>query len=447
MKNSVMIILLLAVSFVFAALIIFVSSQQSGVEGEITKDTYDIKSFAVPFSDLNQTQLYEMAGSAKYVLLGESSHGTSEYYKKRADISKNLIKEKGFKFIAVEGDWVQLYEANKYVKGLPGAKPSAAEALSSYARWPHWMWNNREFADFVEWVAQYNKSLTPEEKVGIYGMDLQGIAHSLPKALELIKQTDAKLYDLAVNNYSCFDEFLDNFQNYAGHTQTGNNCEEEAKVVLEEVLKQNEITGYVNDISIFKLEQNVLAVYHGENYYRTSVVNFKESWNARVRYMKQTVERLADFYAPDSKGVIWAHNTHVGDARATNMHKEGIINIGQLLRTKYGNENIFIIGFSTYEGETLAATVWEGEVRLTIVPKAMEGSAEELFEKTGYDKFYLSFNDSTVREILTLPLGHRAKGVVYNPEIERQGNYVATVLPMRYDALIFIRNTTALEAL
>ena len=403
---------------------------------------------AVPFSDISDFgKIIDKAQNAKYVLLGESSHGTKEYYSLRAEISKELIRQKGFKFIAVEGNWVQLYEANKYVKGLPEAKGDAHQALSAYKTWPEWMWANKEFADFIQWLAEYNSALPQKERVGVYGMDLQGMRDSLDKTIELLQKTDPKLYALALENYSCFDSFGEDPSEYMKYTIQGENCINQVDDVVRLIKETFEEEMLTKDAALFKLKQNALAVKYGELYYRTHAQSGTSSWNERVRYMKQTLERLSDFYGDGSKGIVWAHNTHVGDARATEMAEKGLVNIGQLLRQDFGHDEIFILGFSTYRGSVIAGRQWGQERQIMDVPNAISGSADELLSKAGIERFYVLFNENGIPDAFYQSLGHRAKGVVYNPEREHLGNYVPTVLPQRYNALVFIRETSALTPL
>lgn len=398
----------------------------------------------------NLDTLFDVAKDRKLVLLGEASHGTREYYAWRDSISRELISEHQFDFIAVEGDWASLYELNRYVKDLPGAAPSAEDVLMELDRWPLWMWGNEEIVAFAEWLRDYNDDLPYEEKAGFYGKDVYDERRSMKKILTFLDEHDSDMHAFVQERFACLKQHGDDIQQYAQHLAGGGaDCSDELSEVvgfLQDTFADN---GDLSEKKIFYLEQNALVVQHAEKFYRQSVLTQDASgWNSRVDYMHMTVERLLDFYGADAQGITWAHNTHIGDARFTEMSQRGQHNIGQLSRLEHGPDNVFLIGFATYTGNVKAGAQWEGRREKMEVPEARDNSIESLLEKTGLSRFYLAFNEQDrSHQELNQPYGNRAIGVVYNPQLDHRQNYVNTVVPLRYDALLFFRETEALTPL
>lgn len=392
---------ILVVSSLLLALIVWsLLFWQSNRKPELTSSTQlgqfllAIETAAIPLGDARDVgRIIEAAASADFVLLGESSHGTSEYYTMRSEISQQLIANHGYSFVAIEGDWPYIYQINRYVKGKVGAPASAREAMTASDRWPDWMWANQEFLEFVEWLHQHNQQLEPDQRVGLYGMDIQN--------LELSQQA------------------------------------------MSEV-----------DVDHPKLAQMELAHEHAQAYYDLIQAGSQENWNYRVQAMKSLVESLRGHYQmntdqPAVKAIIWAHNTHIGDASATEMAGQGMVNIGQLLREKYDPNQIFALGFGTESGTVIAGRGW-GEAReIMNIPPARADSIEYAFGQYDLPLFLLLFDDweeGSMAQFLARRWPHRAKGVVYNPDRE-QFNYVGTHLPDRYDGFVFIRETSALRPL
>jgi erythromycin esterase len=406
-----------------------------------------LRGIATPISDAGDlSPLINSIGEQRFVLLGEASHGTSEYYTWRSEISKRLIAEKDFRFIVVEGDWSAAYKVNKYIKRLPGAPGSAAEALSYFDRWPEWMWNNRETLELVEWLYAFNEDLSPDERVGFYGMDIYGMQESID---QVISYTEANLpgEEARIRSfYRCIRRFGDDPREYAVAVfRQGADCSGDVARAIEMLhenapaLKRDDETAYFNAI------RNALVVKYAERHYRAMADRGPDSWNHRVRHFKRTVEDLSEYYGGGGRGIVWAHNTHVGDARATPMLQRGSENIGYLLREKYGAGDIFIVGFSTYRGSVLAGREWEGPMELMRVPDAAVSSYDYIMYRVGKQAALFIF-DGVYPRAMQRPRGHRAKGVTYHPENEH-GNYVPTVLPERYNAVLFIKETTALNPL
>lgn len=387
--------------------------------------------------------LVEAAADRRFVLLGEASHGTSEYYMWRSEISKRLIAEKGFRYIAVEGDWTSAYEVNKFVKNLPGAGNNAREVLASFDRWPQWMWNNEEIKSLITWIRDYNLNRPADDRVGFYGIDVYAMWESIREVVHYFESNDHERTDLVRNAYACLLEFEDNPQDYvvAVHQRRAD-CKSQVEEVVSLLREYAESLSAKDPVAFFNLKQNALVVKNAERHYRAMIQQGPDSWNYRVRNFKSTVERLADFYGEDSKGIVWAHNTHVGDARATPMAHQGMENIGYLLRNKHGEENVFIVGFGTHRGSVLAGRRWGAPMETMLVPVAMENSFGDIFFQAGIPKALLIFNEGVPSSFFEVR-GHRAKGVVYDP-LQESGNYVPTILPRRYNAFIFIEETNPL---
>ena len=386
-------------------------------------------------------------GDARCVLLGEASHGTSEYYRWRARISERLIREKGFSFIAVEGDWPDCYRVNRYVKEYPDSGESAREALRAFERWPTWMWANEEVVELTEWLRRHNEGLPERERVGFYGLDVYSLWASLQGVIGYLERVDPDVVEIARRAYRCFEPYGENAQEYARATAfVPTSCEDEVVSLLSELRRK--IPEYPDDPEArFDAEQNTLVVRGAEAYYRAMVHGGASSWNVRDRHMAETLERLMRHYGPESKAVVWEHNTHIGDARFTDMANSGMVNIGQLLRERRGEEDVVLVGFGSHRGGVIAATGWGAPMQGMRVPPAREGSWEDVLHRASEENKLLISTDLAEEDGFFEPLGHRAIGVVYDPARERYGNYVLTVLPRRYDAFVYLDETRALQPL
>ena len=408
----------------------------------------EIETVARPWDKLEDINaLLGRIGEAHYVLLGEASHGTSEFYAWRNRISQQLIAKKGFSFIAVEGDWPDCYKVNRYVKHYPRSGKSATEVLGRYERWPTWMWANKEIVRLAEWLRGYNENLPVEERVGFYGMDVYSLWDSLNAVVNYLEKTDPEAARQAKEAYRCFEPYGHDPQMYAYNTAfTPKSCEEDAIRVLQ--LMQEKLPAFDNDYEAnFNAEQNARVVVNAEHYYRTMIRGNAASWNIRDNHMVETLSNLMKRYGPDSKAIIWAHNTHVGDARYTDMIDHGMVNIGQLIRETQSEDNTVLIGFSTYEGTVVAGARWDAPMQIMDVPPAKRGSWEAmLHEAMPRNKLILS-HEVPQYESFWQVRDHRAIGVVYDPHRESLGNYVPTLLPKRYDAMIHIDRTRALHPL
>jgi erythromycin esterase-like protein len=378
----------------------------------------------------------------RIVMLGEASHGTHEYYTWRTAISKQLIMEKGFRFIAVEGDWPDCYRINRYVKGYEDAG-DIRSIVDSFDRWPTWMWGNWEMVALAEWLREYNQGLPPDEKVGFYGLDVYSLWDSMKVMVDYLEKEDKQAAQSVKRAIACFEQFDEDERLYARYTLTGHRCSDAVIALLKEIRMKAQFLDGDREAAL-NTEQNALIAVNAEKYYSNMMGFNNESWNIRDRHMMETLERLLLFHGPGSKGIVWEHNTHIGDARATDMARSGMVNIGQLGRETYGAANVFLAGFGSYQGTVIAGEHWGAPMQEMEVPEAKPGSIEAvLHQETGQDCFILLEEEKS--DLFHTKIGHRAIGVVYHPEQERKGNYVPSILAKRYDAFLYLDETRALH--
>ncbi|TGE29940.1 erythromycin esterase family protein [Hymenobacter metallicola] len=386
-------------------------------------------------------------GEARVVLLGEASHGTREYYLWRAALSKRLIQEKGFSFIAVEGEWADSYRVNNFIKGPRQDSAAAVKLLRTYNRWPTWMWGNHEVASLVKWLNHHNQQAARPRQVGFFGLDVYCVWESLADIVPHLESRDAQAAQAAQRAQQCFKPYSNDAQQYAlAIARADKSCWTETNRLWKYLEK---LTGGAvpKNEELFVAQQHALVAMNGEKYYRAMTTSNAESWNVRDKHMMQTLQRLLELHGPQSKAIVWEHNTHVGDARYTDMASSAEVNVGQLARQQLGRENVFIVGFGSYQGSVIAADAWGAPIKQMLVPEAKAGSWEDLLHAVGpADKLVLS-QDLRDNPYFKRRLGHRAIGVVYNPRTERFGNYVPSVIPQRYDAFIYLDKTTALHPL
>ena len=427
--------------------------------GKVEALAAGVKRIARPLRTAEELDpLLEHIGDARYVLLGEASHGTSEYYTWRAELTKRLIREKGFSFIAVEGDWPDCYRVNRYVKGFADSGANAEAVLHAFERWPTWMWANREVVELTEWLRRYNEQrrVPDERKVGFYGLDVYSLWDSMQAVVDYLEKLDPQLASGVKRAYRCFDPYAEDEQEYARATYlVPTSCEDEAVGVLR--MLRSTAPEYQTDgrEAHFDAEQNALVARNAELYYRTMVRGGPESWNVRDRHMVETLNRLMHHHREvnrDAKAIVWEHNTHIGDARFTNMASAGMVNVGQLVRQAHGDEGVVLVGFGSHHGSVIAGEEWGTPIRRMTVPDARPGSWEDVLHRAverGHDAALLIFEDRDDGGIPELdePIMHRAIGVVYNPKREQWGNYVPSLVARRYDAFIYIDVTKALDPL
>ena len=382
----------------------------------------------------NGERLLEEMANSRFVLLGEASHGTEEYYRWRRIISKNLVQENEVGYIAVEGDWGALQRLNEYVKGRIEAD-SASEITEQFERWPTWMWSNRQVNKLADWLKKYNEEREPKNRVGIYGFDIYGTEDTLDWFKENFEDPTPPVQEAV----DCFAAVGGEGRRYAQqHQFTGYSCADEIEAMYSELKKKTH-----SSREKFLAHQHASVLKHAEEFYRRQGERGPEGWNARVRHMKNTVSRLNRFH--DEKiGIGWAHNTHMGDARATAMQYQGRENMGQLLRENYP-EDVYILGFGTARGEVKAGRQWEAEGEIMQIPEPAANSVEKYLDGVEVEDPYLIFTkDLPAGHRLRETLGHRAIGVVYDPAQDSR-NFVPTVLSERYDAFIFFRQTESIQ--
>jgi erythromycin esterase-like protein len=388
------------------------------------------------------------------VLLGEATHGTHEFYRARAEITQRLIKERGFNAIALEADWPDSYQVNRYITGM-GKDTNANQALSGFKRFPTWMWRNREVLELVEWLHAYNQDRSYDKQVGFYGLDLYSLHASMAAVIRYLDKVDPVAAQRARHRYACFDQFGIDPHMYAYATAFGGMeaCEEE---VIEQLLelRQNatrylQRDGLLASDEYFFAEQNAKLVKNVEEYYRSMLHARRSSWNLRDRHMAETLNALVNHLNESNrptKVVVWAHNSHVGDARATEMGKHGELNLGQLVREHYG-EYALNLGFTTYTGTVTAAWGWDKPGQRRRVCEALKGSYERLLHDTGLSACLLIFAEHPYLDELRLSRLERAIGVVYRPDTERNSHYFEASLSNQFDAVIHFDQTRAVEPL
>jgi erythromycin esterase-like protein/predicted phosphoribosyltransferase len=407
-------------------------------------------------ADRDYDPLMELIGESRFVLIGEASHGTHEFYRERARITQRLIEEKNFTAVAVEADWPDAYRVNRYVRGA-GGDVDAAEALSDFRRFPRWMWRNTVVVDFVEWLRTHNDTISPAgRKAGFYGLDLYSLHASMKAVIQYLERVDPDAAKRARARYACFDHFGPDPQIYGfiAATDRSKSCRDE--VVSQLVELRRRVTEYarrdgrVAEDELFYAEQNARLVKNAEEYYRSMFFEDVSSWNLRDSHMVETLDALVahlNRQGGQAKVVVWAHNSHLGDARATEMGQRGELNVGQLVRQKYGREAV-LIGFTTHHGTVTAASDWGGMAERKRVRPALPGSYETLFHSVFAAPFLLTWqtNEALGNALRDTRL-ERAIGVIYRPETERMSHYFQARLAEQFDAILHFDETRAIEPL
>ena len=400
--------------------------------------------------------LLALIGNAHFVLIGEASHGTHEFYRVRAEITKRLIREKGFVGIAVEADWPDAYRVNRFVRGASD-DADAEQALTGFKRFPQWMWRNADVLDFVGWLRTYNDGRAASEpKVGFYGLDLYSMHASMAAVLEYLDIVDPDAARRARQRYACFEHFGEDPQayGYAASTGLAKSCEGEVVEQLVELRRGAaeyiRRDGRLPEDALFFAEQNARLVQNAEHYYRAMFGGRALSWNLRDTHMAETLDALTSFLARGGtppKLVVWAHNSHLGDARATELGSRGELNVGQLVRARHGADAA-LIGFTTYVGTVTAASDWGGPAERKAVRSALPESYEALFHGVPIRNFLLDLRtDRELRTALSTRRLERAIGVIYRPETERLSHYFAAQLSSQFDAVLHYDVTRAVEPL
>ncbi|MGE5086465.1 MAG: erythromycin esterase family protein [Bacillota bacterium] len=405
----------------------------------------EIEQIALPIHNEGAlNELIRHISKSKIVMLGEATHGSAEFYSLRSQISEILIRDHGFDFIAVEGDWPDCQRLNQYIHSSQGG--SAKEIMRRFNRWPTWMWANDEVATLIERLQSY--------QAGFYGLDVYSLFESLDIVKNYAGTINGDLKKDAVDCYSCFEPFQRNEKAYAKFlTQFNEGCRSEVVGLLTKLLRTRlEDIGATNG-DLFNAQQNARIVKNAEEYYRSMITGGAESWNVRDRHMMETLEVLLNRYSANSKCIVWAHNSHIGDYHATDMLEDGYVNLGGLAREKYGVDQVSLVGFGTYHGTVLASPAWDGPEKVTPLPKALPESFEyfchEVSRKLNSPRYSMIFDSAVRKSVLgARRYGHRAVGVVYDPRFENHGrNYVPSVMAKRYDGFIFVDKTSAVHSI
>ncbi len=399
--------------------------------------------------------LLDLIGDARFALLGEATHGTHEFYQQRAEITKRLIAERGFTAVAVEADWPDAYRVNRFVQGH-GHDAEATEALADFRRFPTWMWRNADVLDFIGWLRDYNDHLPPAHRVGFYGLDLYSLYSSIEAVLGYLDRVDPEAARRARYRYACFEHFGEDSQAYGYAASFGltPSCEDEVVDQLVDLQRRApdylRRDGWVAEDEQFFAEQNARVVANAEEYYRAMFQGRVSSWNLRDRHMVTTLDNLVahlDRGGRRAKVAVWEHNSHLGDARATDMGQAGEWNVGQLVRERYARDAV-LVGFTTYTGTVTAASDWDAPAERKRVRPARPDSYEALFHEARLPRFFLPLRDGgRAVEALRTPALERAIGVIYRPETERISHYFQARLPEQFDAVLHFDETRAVEPL
>lgn len=399
-------------------------------------------------------EIVALCGDARFVLLGEASHGTHEFYQYRAAITKRLIAEKGFSAVAVEADFPDAYRINRYIHNA-GKDKTATDALGDFQRFPLWMWRNEVVLEFVEWLKSFNDGKNLSAQIGFYGIDLYSLYSSIHAVLSYLKEIDPEAAKRATYRYSCFDHHGEDAQSYgyAASYDREESCE--AEVVGQLIELQNRRTEYANRDGFvardeyFFAEQNARLVKNAEEYYRQMFRGRVSSWNLRDSHMAETLVALTahlENQGQTGKTIVWAHNSHLGDARAIYMGERGEWNVGQLIRERFPQETASI-GFTTFEGTVTCADNWDEPAQVKKVSQGLNNSYERLLHQVGIPQFFLNLRDQKLKEIFHREMLERAIGVIYRPQTERASHYFEARLAEQFDGIIHFDRTSYLKPL
>jgi erythromycin esterase-like protein len=417
-------------------------------------DTIRRHAIRVDLASAAERLLEAIDPSVSIVLMGEGTHGTLEFYRIRADLTRALIRQHGFNLVAVEADWPDAYRITQWVR-LLGADNTAEEALADFTRFPRWMWRNREVVRFLRWLRSDNADRRPDARTAFYGLDLYSLHRSIARVIEYLDKVDPGAASRARRGYACFDVFGEDVQlyGYAASLNIERSCQDAVVAQLVDLRRQAAEyatrDGRIAADEYFVAEQNALVVRNAEAYYRAMFRGGVESWNVRDRHMMTTLNGLIDHVGRSHRtprAVVWAHNSHLGDARATSMADIGELNLGQLVRERFGT-NCCSIGMTTHEGEVTAAHEWDEPAALRSVRPSLAGSYERLFHDVGPAAFILRLATPELASALGGPRLERAIGVIYRPETERASHYFAARLPQQFDLLVHVDRTRAVEPL
>lgn len=414
---------------------------------EIRRECAEIRAIARPLTSLADLDpLVSALRDKRVVCLGEASHGTHEFYAWRCEVTRRLIEDGDIAFIGVEGDWPDCWLVDRWVRGLEHQEFDARHLLLEFERWPTWMWANEEVADFLDWMRTQNLRRPEAQRVGFYGLDVYSLWDSLREVFSWLERHAPEAVPIASSAWRCFAPFNEDPQSYARTTAlVPETCEQDVVNLLVTVRKETAAREAVSQ-DAFAAAQNAEVVAGAERYYRAMVRSNRSSWNVRDFHMADTLDRLCAHWGATSRAVVWAHNTHVGDARATDMAGAGMVNLGQVIRERHGAEETALVGFASHRGSVVAAASWGDPDRSLPVPEAARGSHEDLLHIALDEPSLLVFPEDRSGPWLSARRGHRAIGVVYQP-VREAGNYVPTVMGQRYDALLWFEDSSALAPL
>lgn len=391
---------------------------------------------------------FDRYGTARVVLLGEASHGTSEFYRARATITRRLIEKHGFNIVALEADWPDASVLDRWVRALQKGRRN----VSAFSRFPTWMWRNRDVDDFVVWLRDYNAALPMDQRVRLQGLDIYSMFNSISEVLAYLDAHDPSAAATARRHYSCLAPWANEPAAYGRVALTRGHalCEEPVMRVLVDLLTRELSQARRNGDRLFDAVQNARVVAGAERYYRVMYLGAAESWNLRDRHMFETLKQVMDHVGPTARAVVWAHNSHIGDARVTDMGvNRGEINIGQLCREQWGNDAA-LIGFGTDSGTVACASDWDGPIEIKAVRPSRADSHEAIFHAAGIERFLLDLRpggDDALRATLAEPRLERYIGVIYRPETERWSHYSSAVLSDQYDGYVWFDRTQAVVPL
>ncbi len=412
-------------------------SRQQEIVSLLQNQTHDLSKGLKP--------LYNRIGDARVVMLGESSHGTHEYYTWRTMITQYLVENKGFNVIGVEGDWPDCYQINRFIRHWENSGQTAQDVLRKFHRWPTWMWSNWEIAALVEWLRKFNHGKNYDHQVGFYGLDVYSLWESLESVMDYLQKNEPDAVETAQQAINCFEPYNREGVNYATKVRlVPETCENEVLDLLKELHTRTSWGGTDHEAS-FSVRQNALTAVNAEKYFRAMLRGGPDSWNIRDTHMADTLENLLNQLGPESKAVVWEHNTHIGDASATEMREDRMLNIGQLIRERLGRDKVVLVGFGSFKGNVIASEAWGEEIRKMQLPEARNDSWENLLHQYSPANKLLISNEMKDISHLKEMINHRAVGVVYHPERDHFGNYVQSLIPLRYDAFIYLDETNALH--
>jgi len=404
------------------------------------------ESFETP-EEASFASLLESIGDARVVLIGEASHGTSEFYRLRERITRRLIEDKGFTIVAAEADWPDAARIDHYVRHRD-ASPSD---WSAFARFPTWMWRNQEVREFVDWLHEYNKPLKNSKRAGFYGLDLYSLYNSVRAVIGYLEDVDPDLAEIARWRYGCLSPWEADPAAYGHAALTGayRDCEQDVTLMLKDLYQKRQDYAHADGTRFLDASQNAMLVANAERYYRIMYYGSRASWNLRDTHMFDTLNRVLEAHGSESKAVVWAHNSHIGDASATEMSARGEHNIGQLCRKAFGDQS-YRIGFGTDHGTVAAASNWDAPMEIKQVRPAHAQSYERLFHLTQQPGLILPLRHNQNLQVigeLAQPRLERAIGVIYRPETELASHYFEAILPRQFDDYVWVDDSAAVTPL